>query len=50
MIDVPVDYETEYRRSEDRAHCDALSRLPNKDSTDVGSKSVVYLVRAIDRE
>ena len=41
--------ETEYKRSENHAYCDALSRLPHEEST-VGRKSVVYStsVRVID--
>ena len=41
------DYEIEYKRSEDHANCDALSRLPHEDST-VGSEGAVYSVSAID--
>ena len=41
------DYEIEYKRSEDHANCDALSRLPHEDST-VGSEGVVYSVSVID--
>ena len=41
------DYEIEYKRSEDHANCDALSRLPREDST-VGSEGVVYNVSVID--
>lgn len=41
------DYEIEYRRSENHANCDALSRLPHEDST-IGSESAIYHVSAID--
>ena len=41
------DYEIEFKRSEDHANCDALSRLPHEDST-VGSEGVVYSVSVID--
>ena len=41
------DYEIEYKRSEDHANCDALSRLPRGDST-VGRESAVNRVSAID--
>lgn len=41
------DYEIEYRKSEDHANCDALSRLPHEDST-VGSEGAIYNVSAID--
>ena len=37
------DYEIEYKRSEDPANCDALSRLPHKAST-VRSEGEVYSV------
>ena len=43
------DYKIEYKRSEDHANCDALSRLPHKDST-VGRESAVYSVSAIDED
>ncbi len=39
--------ELRYKRSEDHAYCDALSRLPNGNST-VGSESAIYCVSAID--
>ena len=41
------DYEIEFKKSEDHANCDALSRLPHDDST-VGSEGVVYSVSVID--
>ena len=41
------DYEIEYKRSDDHANCDALSRLPRADST-VGRESALYRVRTVD--
>ena len=43
------DYEIEFKRSEDHANCDALSRLPHETS-DLGSESSIYRVSAIDND
>ena len=43
------DYQIEYRRSEQHANCDALSRLPHEDSK-IGSEGKIYSVSAIDKD
>lgn len=42
------DYDIEYRDSASHANCDALSRLPNKASSQVGMERNVFAVNVID--
>ncbi|PIK59837.1 hypothetical protein BSL78_03292 [Apostichopus japonicus] len=42
------DYEIEYRDSASHANCDALSRLPSKDTSNEGMEGQVFAVNVID--
>lgn len=42
------DYEIEYRDSASHANCDALSRLPSKETSNEGMEGDVFAVNVID--